>query len=489
MSKIQKIKSFLLENKTTRQTVAKNTFWLFSGEIISKLLKMAIVIYAARVLGAENWGIFSYTITFAAFFMMFSDIGLSPILTREVAKNPEKREQFISTAFFIKIILLLSSLMLIIAVAPFIIKFEQSKSLLIFVIFIFLFDALQDFGFSLNRALEKMEKEALIKITNNLFTAFFGFVLLKISPSIYSLAYAYIIGSMAGFFLVCWALKSYIKNLLTNFTKNLIKPIIWTAWPFALLGLFGAITLNIDTIMIGWWKNASDIGFYSAAQKPIQFFYIISNIFAAAIFPTLSKFAQQNTGKFKQLLEKSLISIFLLAVPLTLGGIILSGNIILLLFGGAYNSSIDIFKILMLTILITLPAAILNGAILAYDKQKKFINFMVLGTIANVLLNYLLIPIYGVMGAAVATVISQLTANSFMWFSMKKINYFTILPHLKKIIAASIAMAIFSVSLKYANINFIINIILSATIYLGALIVFKEPILKELKNIIQPKNI
>ncbi|MCL5004783.1 MAG: hypothetical protein M1170_02470, partial [Patescibacteria group bacterium] len=60
---LQKIKSFLFENKTTRQTIAKNTFWLFFGEISSRVLRAAIVIYAARVLGADGWGVFSYAIT------------------------------------------------------------------------------------------------------------------------------------------------------------------------------------------------------------------------------------------------------------------------------------------------------------------------------------------------------------------------------------------------------------------------------------------
>lgn len=489
MPKLQKIKSFLLENKTARQTVAKNTFWLFFGEIISRLLKMALVVYVARVLGTENWGIFSYAITFAAFFMMFSDIGLSPLLTKEVSQNPERREQYLSTAFFIKIALLSISLILIVSVAPLFIKFAQAKSLLVFIAFLFLFDALQEFGFSLNRALEKMEREAIIKIINNFSTALLGFWFLKISPSVYSLALAYAISSGIGFIFVLWTLKSYTKNLLSHFTKSLVRPILISAWPFTLLGLLGAIMLNTDILMIGWWKQASDVGFYSAGQRPIQFFYIFSNMFATAMFPTFSRFAKKETLKFRLSLEKSLASIFLIAFPLAAGGIILSNEIIILLFGQQYIPSAEIFKILMITILITFPAALLNGAILAYDKQKKFINFMAIGALSNVLLNYLFIPIYGINGAAFATLISQFASNYSMWLSMKKINYFVVAPHLKKIIVASLLMSVFSVLFKYANVNFIINIILSAVIYLGALIILREPVLKELKDIVQSKTI
>ena len=54
----EKIKSFLFENKTLRQTVVKNVFWLFSGQMIGRLLRAAVVVYAARILGAEGWGLF-----------------------------------------------------------------------------------------------------------------------------------------------------------------------------------------------------------------------------------------------------------------------------------------------------------------------------------------------------------------------------------------------------------------------------------------------
>ena len=113
---IQKITAFLFKNQSVRQTIAKNSFWLSFGEIAGRVIRAAIIIYAARVLGAAGWGAFSYAISLAGFFTIFSDFGVSSILTREAAKNDTFRLKYLSTIFFIKLILAAITLILIIFV-------------------------------------------------------------------------------------------------------------------------------------------------------------------------------------------------------------------------------------------------------------------------------------------------------------------------------------------------------------------------------------
>ena len=223
----QKIKSFLFENKNIKQTIAKNTFWLFFGEFISRLSRAIIIIYAARILGAENWGVFSYAITFATLFMILSDIGLSSILTREASKYPDRKNQYLSTTLFIKLVLLTLSTLLIIFIAPLFVKIESVKLLLPFVALLFLFDSLREFGFGISRAIEKMEQEAFVRIFTNISIVVLGFIFLTVNSSSLSLTIAYLLGSILGFSLIIWTLRSYFNNLLSHFTKSLILPILY----------------------------------------------------------------------------------------------------------------------------------------------------------------------------------------------------------------------------------------------------------------------
>ena len=117
---IKKVKDFLLVNRTTRQTVAKNTFWLTVSNLGGRLLRAVIIIYSARVLGAAEWGLFSYAVSFVALITVFADFGIGPILTREASRtnDPLKRSQIVSTTFFLKMALLAIGVLVVIFLAP-----------------------------------------------------------------------------------------------------------------------------------------------------------------------------------------------------------------------------------------------------------------------------------------------------------------------------------------------------------------------------------
>lgn len=485
MSTTEKIKSFLFENKNIKQTVAKNTFWLFFGEFISRFSRAIIVIYAARILGAENWGVFSYAITFATLFMVLSDIGLSSILTRESVKYPEKKNQFLSTTLFIKLVLLTLSAVLIIFIAPSFTKIESAKLLLPFVALLFLFDSLREFGFGISRAIEKMEQEAFIRIITNILIVILGFIFLNIYSSPLSLTIAYLLGGIMGFLLIIWMLRTHFSNLIMNFNKSLILPILYSAWPFSIISLIGVIMISTDIVLIGWLKDATQVGLYSAVQRPMQFLYVVPAIIGTSVFPIISRLAGTNNIKLKDLLEKTISFSILIGVPIAIIGFILNQEIIMAIFGKEYSESAMALKILITTVIIVFPSAIINNTFFAYDNQKKILLLLALGAFSNVILNYFLIPIYGINGAAIATVFSMFIAHGLIWIKLKKINNFQIAPHLKKILIASVLMIITIYSLKYIQLNYYYIIILSMIIYIGSLKIFKEPILNELKEIIK----
>ena len=164
---LKQIKSILLENKTARQTIAKNTFWLFFGNISSRLIKAGIIIYAARILGAEEWGVFSYALSLAAFFTVFTDFGISTVITRESAKDLSVQEKYFSTSIAIKLATTIVSIVIFLVLAPFIIKQKAVMALLPIIILLVSLDGMRDFAASLSRAWEKMEIEAAIQILTN----------------------------------------------------------------------------------------------------------------------------------------------------------------------------------------------------------------------------------------------------------------------------------------------------------------------------------
>ena len=106
----QKIKSFLFENKTAKQTVAKNTVWLSISNFGGRIIKATIIIYGARVLGAAGYGVFSYAVTLAGFFTLFVDPGINAVLVREGAKaTPGSDKSLFATTLIMKAVIIAAS--------------------------------------------------------------------------------------------------------------------------------------------------------------------------------------------------------------------------------------------------------------------------------------------------------------------------------------------------------------------------------------------
>ena len=285
---LKTVRLFLFRNTNSAQTIAKNTFWLFSGQIISRLLRAFIVIYAARVLGSESWGAFSYALSIATFLTVFSDIGINALLTKESVKNPALKDSYLATSFFTKLAMLAILISGVIVFFPYLTKIQEAVGIMPIIIFVFAFDALRDLGSAISRAMEKMEIEAGIQIFTNLAIVILGIVLLNAYKTSKALAFSYAAGSGIGLILITFILRKNFKNILKNFNRKLIRPILAKAWPFGLLSIMGVIMLNTDIIMLGWLRAEAEVGYYSASQKLIQLLYVLPSLLAISIFPVLS---------------------------------------------------------------------------------------------------------------------------------------------------------------------------------------------------------
>lgn len=478
---IKKIKEkFFLKPQSIRGMILKNFLWLFAGNAGSRLLRGLIVVYAARVLGAAGYGIFSYALGLAGFFAFFKNIGVDTILTREVAKQPEKQHYYFATAFWIEIVLLAITAFLIIFVAPFFSGVKEAIVLFPFVALIIVFDDLKDLFVAFFRGREKMELEALVLVIGNIALLIFGFIALFFWPTPRFFSAANAAASFIGLTVAALLLKPFIRSTVGYFTKNLVAPILKSAWPFAVGGLAGAFLFNVDIVMLGWWRGTGEIGLYSAAQKIVGILAIFSGFIATVTLPKLSHFAHSDQQKMRHLLESSLKIIFITAFPLVIGGLILKSSIIGFLFGSSYLPAANAFAILLFSILAVHPLAIISTLLFVFDKQAKAIKYALTSSLCNIVLNFLLIPRYGMEGAAVATSISFSVYIILLWRAGKAVCKFHIVSELLKPAVAALAMGFLVYILKTVGIYILINIAVSGAFYFTCLYFLKEKILVEI---------
>lgn len=478
MSKLQKIKSFLFENKTARQTVAKNTFWLFSGEIIGRLFKLAIVIFATRKLGIEGWGVFSYGLAFISMFFLLGDLGINTFITREISKDTAKKYRYLSSSTIIKMTLMLIFFIFALLLAPHFGKIKLGLAMVTTLSILYLADGIREFALSITRSLEKMELEAFSKILMNSIITILGIILLIKSANPLSLAIAYASGSIISCVFIFWSIKDVFKKFEWKISKKDIEIIYNFSWPIIIIGLFGFV-FNIDSIMLGQMKSATDVGLYAAAQRLVQFTSIIPSFIAMSIFPILSK-NEADDGKVVNVFEKIMVVIFAIGIPFSIGGFLLSTKIMLLVFGPAYILGGLTLGILMISILASFPNIILTNVIFSKNLQRIFIVATSVGVIANIILNFLLIPKYGAVGAAISVTATQLLIMIINWKKLRKFMPFSVIPKIGKILVSSLIMIIFVLILKSMEVNLIFTIIAAIIIYFSSLFILKEPSLEEI---------
>ncbi len=484
-----RLKELLFKNRGTRQTFLKNTFWLSLGEVGSRLLRAIVVIYAARALGAAQYGVFSYLVGLAGFFTIFADIGIRQIMIRGVSQHPSRSDEYFATAFWLKIGLLALTSLIIIFAAPHFSKIPEAAALLPLVALLTVFDNLREFSAGYFRGKEQMQFETLITFVTNGAILLFGFVILFFAPTALAFTVTYVLAAGSGAILGVVLLRQRFAKVLSHFNLRLAAPLLRAAWPIALMGSLGAFMLNIDIVMLGFYRDAEAIGLYAAGQKIIQLLYIFPTIIAASAFPVFSRFVKEKSAaESRALFEKILRIICLVAIPLSAGGLAIAPSVIRFLYGAAYVPAIPAFRILLLTPLLLFPGVIMSNFILAHDKQKRIAPFVILASAGNVVFNLLFIPPLGIAGAALATIGAQLLYNGGVYAIAKRLTPFTFTKRLSIPLTAALVMGVCAVILQVFGLNAVLNILFSLAVYLGMLHLLGEDLLRELVQILKRRS-
>ena len=476
----ERIRSLFFRNVSARQTLVKNVVWLTVGQFASRFIRAAIIIYAARVLGAGEYGVYSYALGLAGFFTLFADVGINSILTRESAKKPEVADQYFATSFVLKFFLLVVTALAVIFLAPLFSNIEGAKVILPFVALLTVFDNMREFCNAFFRAKERMEWEAITTVVMNVAITVIGFFALSYAATAKSLTISYVSSVGLGMAIGILIIRKQFSKLIADFDRSLMRPIIRAAWQIALLGLLGVFMLNVDMVMLGWLKTSEDLGYYSAGQKIVQVLYTIPAILASATFPLFSRLVA--TGEkvhLKHVVEKTLEGTLLIAVPIAVGGIVLAESIIRFVYGNAYIPSVLTFQILLGTVLFIFPGIITGNLIFAYDQQRKILKYTGLTSLGNVIFNVLLIPPLGIAGAAIATLAMQIMYNNLTLRVAKSLLPIRIFPRLKSILVAGVIMGGVAYFLNRSHIHVLITIGVASILYLGLLFLMRNRLIYE----------
>lgn len=475
---MEKIKDLLFNHKNQKQVIIKNTFWLALAEGITRFLKFILIVYVARILGATEYGKFTFALAFTSIFIIFSDFGLSTIITREFSQEKEREKEF-SAIISLKILLSLGTFILILLGSFFITKdLLIQKIIWILGIYAILSNFCAIF-FAFFQARQKMEYQSWSQILEAIFLTGFGFFVLFKFPSVQNLSYSYLFGSFLAFVFILIFFHLKVFPLRISFEKFIWKKFLKMSWPLALTALFASIYSYTDSVMLGYFKKITENGWYNAAFKIASATSIPMTLISQSFYPALSSAFKESKERLQKIWDYQMGIMIFLAVPIVTGGIVLAPKIIDFVYDPSFFPSILAFQILIIMIGIVFLLTPFNQILIVSHLQEKVFLVSFSGAIFNVILNLILIPRYSLYGAAIATVITYLLILFLLFKFTQKLT--PIKPFNVKLLFSFFGAGIASFFMYFLisqtqiyNLNILFTISIGASLYFICFLLYKK---------------
>ena len=393
---------------------------MFGEQVLRILAGLFVGIYVARYLGPEQFGVYSYAMAFVALFGTIAKLGLDSIVVRDLVNHPEERDVYLGTAFWLKLIGALLTLSLL-AIAVQFTGNDAMTNLYIFIIgsgLIFQsFDVVDSYFQSkvLSKyvSIAKLIQLALSSVLKLYFifiqADLFWFVLVSLIDQItvaLSLVFAYWRQKIGGFF---WC-----------FNVGTAKAMLRNSWPLILSGVAVMLYMRIDQIMIKEMLGEREVGLYSAAVRLSEAWYFVPAIITTSLFPAIVNAKKTSEDLYHARLQRLYTTLVWLAIAIAVLMTFLSDWLITLLYGEAYK---DAGQVLIIHIWagVFVSIGVASGSWFTSENLQRYAFYRTsLGAMINVIFNLLLIRNFGLIGAAIATVIAQSMAAFFFDILTKK---------------------------------------------------------------------
>lgn len=402
------------------QRYLKNTSWLFSGQFLRLFIGLFVSVAVARYLGPEDFGLFNFVISILALLGVVAKLGLPNLLKREMVRFPEKRDRYLGTNFvltgfagLLAYCLLLVGLRLSGAQAElFTLAAVMGGSLLINSL------AATEVWF------QSQVKAKLSVLASSITVVVFA--VLKVSAlmlgyGLLTFAYLFLLEAIV---LECIKLYFYRKH----FGKITAWCFDWTessallkqCWPLLFSGLAIMVYMRIDQVMLGIMVGEAEVGQYAVATRLSNVAHFVPMLLAASLFPAIVNAKKTDEklyqNRLRQYFELNTGLAYLIMLPM----VFLAPWLVVGLFGSAYQDAVLILQIHVFS-LIFVFLGVARGQYLTTEGLFKFSMVSTLvGCFMNLGLNFILIPKYSGLGAAVATVFSQMVAAYLLTASSRK---------------------------------------------------------------------
>ena len=393
--------------KILRNKVFVNMRWLVSGRILQMIIALVINMITARYLGVNNYGIINYVASYISFFTPICSLGLESIIIKELVDKPNRQGETIGTAMGMRII---SSVFSMVAIMLFLFFIDKGNQVMLGVAFlqsmILIFNTADLFEFWYQSRLES-KVSVTVRTIGYLITAVYKIAILVFQKSIYWFAFTNTVDMIIAFVLLQLVYKkSGGQKLGFNFKSG--KKMLKISYNFIISGLMVAVYAQMDKIMLGQMLDTYTVGLYSVGIYICTLWNFIPEAMIASLRPGIMEAKKHNKDSYEKKLKQMYALIIWVSILYAVGVCLFSKYIILILYGKDYLGARIPLMIAVWYCGFSLTGSAREVWIICEGHQKYSKWFALIGALINLILNYLLIPRIGMVGAAIATLVTQI---------------------------------------------------------------------------------
>ena len=468
-----------------KKSATKNYIYNLMYQVLVMIIPFITTPYLARTLGAEKLGIYSYTISITTYFILAGTLGIAMYGQREIAyvqDNVKKRSNVFYEILFLRFITLSISM------ASFFLAFCIGRHFSVYyrILLIEMFANAFDISWFF-QGMEEFKKTVFRNLIVKIVATILIFILVKSQNDLKIYIFIYVLSNLLGNLSLWLYLPKFIEKV--DFKKLKIQRHLKPTIQLFIPQLATQLYTILDKSMLGYLIiDKSEVEFYEQSQKLVKLVLTLCTSLGTVMVPRMaSTYAKGDMKRLKGYMNTSLSFILMLALPLTFGLVSIIDDFVPKFYGPGFDKVSLLIKVICpIIIFISVSNVLGTQYLLPTKQQKKFTISVVCGALTNLILNLIFIPKYASLGASISTVVAELVVTAVQLIIVKEFSTWDVIKVGYKYFIASVIMFFVSkyvgslINNAYASMGY--QVVISAFVYFGLLILMKDKFLQELKE-------
>lgn len=406
-------------SKLLRSKVVQNTSWVIAGKCVQMLISFVVGIITARYLGPSNYGLISTATAYTAFLQPFCTLGLTAVFVKIILDDKDNIGKYLGSGILMRGVTSVVSMLVMMVIVVLMNPTDRTLQIVCFIhSFVLLFQSFDLFDYWYQSEY-KSKYSSIIGILGYIVSSIYKVVLLVLGKSVEWFAFS----TVLDYFVIALVYMVYTvprNNIKLSFSKEKAQRLFNSGKHFIFSNVLVVSYAYLDRIMLSKMINTSAVGLYTTATTICGLWVFVLAAFINSVRPSIVGSHKTDTGTYQKKIIQLYSIIIWLSIIISSIICIFGTSIVSLLYGNEYIGAVNSLKIVTWYTGFSYLGVARSIWTVCENKQRYEKYFALGGVIANFILNMLLIPICGIEGAAIASLVTQIVTNVIMPYIIKE---------------------------------------------------------------------